>query len=69
MAIGFRRDMLDNVHVIGKAHCGGLIGGLGGSYIVPRRPSLRPDRHELAFELALEERGPFRVTRKSYGNI
>lgn len=69
MAIGFRRDMLENVHVVGKAHCGGLIRGVGGSYIVPRRPSLRPDGHELAFELAVKVRGPFCVIGMAYGEI
>ena len=59
MAIGFRRDMLENVHVVGKAHCRGLIGGESGCYIIPRRPGIRPDGHELAFELVLRERELF----------
>lgn len=53
MTIGFRRDMLDDVHVVGKAYCRALIGSEGGRYIIPRRPRTGPDGHELTFELVL----------------
>lgn len=49
MAIGFRRDMLEDIHVVGKAHCRGLIRGEGGTYIIPRRPGTRSDGHKLTF--------------------
>ena len=55
MAIGFRRDMLEDVHVVGKAYRRELIGGEGGRYIIPRRPGTGPGGHELAFELVLGE--------------
>lgn len=68
MAICFRRDMLEDVHIVGKAYCGGFIGGEGGRYIVPRRPGTGPDGHELAFELVLRE-GDLFVLGRAYGEI